>query len=103
MTDFVISSPQQEFVDGWNYKNSIIGSTENVDTVYFTFHKPFHCLTSMGMCIPKLLNLAPICSGFLLYMQIKSALKIENYSNKYCCLVPQACRLIWLVGDVTVF
>lgn len=32
----------------------------------------------MGMCMPKLLKLASICSVFLLYIQIKSAVKTEN-------------------------
>lgn len=67
---------------------------ENAGAVYFTCHSSFHCPTSIGMCMPKLLKLASICSVFLLFIQNKSALKIASdalIGNKYSCSVPQAC------------
>lgn len=81
-------------VGSFEYEYNIIGCTENAGAVYFMCHSPFHCSTSIGMCIPKLLKLASICSVFLLFIQIKCALKIGNdalIGNKYSCPVPQAC------------
>lgn len=83
---------------------NIIECTENAGAVYFTCHSPFHCPTSIGMCMPKVLKLASICSVFLLFIQIKSTLKIENdavIGNKYSCSVPQAC--MWLNLENMVF
>lgn len=73
---------------------NILGCAENAGAVYFTCHSPFHCPTSIGMYMPKLLKLAFISSVFPLFIQIKSALKIANdavIGNKYSCSVPQAC------------
>lgn len=76
------------------YECNVIECTENTGGVYFMCHSQFRCPTSIGMCIPKFLKLASICSVFLLFIQIKSALKIGNdalIGNKYSCSVPQAC------------
>lgn len=62
-----------------NNNYAIIRCTNNTGTMYFTMLCcPFHSLTYMQVRMPKLLNLAFIFFCFLVYVQIKFGIKIEN-------------------------